>query len=140
MKYDILFYKSRKTSYCEKALKAKLSTIDMSINRIIASVAPTKLGETLCESLTLCNCVVVVGGFSVNDNENLVTVLSRAMSNAGLKLKNSRKLKGAIYDGYIIKYNKQMIIALPDNPNEIEFILNDKFLEYLKSVYPSQEE
>lgn len=140
MKYDILFYKSRKTSYCEKALKAKLSTIDMSVNRIIASVAPTKLGETLCESLTLCNCVVVIGGFSVNDSENLVTVLSRAMSNAGLKLKNTRKLKGAIYDGYIIKYNKQMIIALPDNPNEIEFILNDKFLEYLKSVYPSQEE
>lgn len=140
MKYDILFYKSRKTSYCEKALKAKLSTIDMSVNRIIASVAPTKLGETLCESLTLCNCVVVIGGFSVNDSENLVTVLSRAMSNAGLKLKNTRKLKGAIYDGYIIKYNKQMIIALPDNPNEIEFILNDRFLEYLKSVYPSQEE
>ena len=66
MKYDVLFYKSRKTSYCEKALKSKLSNIDMSANRIIASVAPTKLGETLCESLTLCNCVVIIGGFSVN--------------------------------------------------------------------------
>lgn len=140
MKYDILFYKSRKTSYCEKTLKAKLSTIDMSVNRIIASVAPTKLGETLCESLTLCNCVVVIGGFSVNDNENLVTVLSRAMSNAGLKLSNTRKLKGAIYDGYVIKYNKQMIIALPDNPSEIDFLLNEKFMEYLSSVYPSHEE
>ena len=135
MKYDVLFYKSRKTSYCEKALKKKLSEINMSVNRIIASVAPTKLGETLCESLTLCNCVVIIGGFSVNDNENLITVLSRAMSNSGLDLRNARKLKGAIYDGYIIKLNKQMIIALPDNPEEINFLLNDSFLTYLRSVY-----
>lgn len=135
MKYDILFYKSRKTSYCQKALKKKLSEINMNVNRIIASVAPTKLGETLCESLTLCNCVVIIGGFSINDDENLSTVLSRAMSNSGLNLNNVRKLKGAIYDGYVIKLNKQMIIALPDNPDEIEFLLNDCFLTYVRSVY-----
>ncbi|MBQ7134285.1 MAG: hypothetical protein IJO20_07305 [Ruminococcus sp.] len=135
MKYDVLFYKSRKTSYCEKALKSRLSTIDMSANRVIASVAPTKLGETLCESLTLCNCVVIIGGFSANDSENLITVLSRAMSNSGLSLKNCRKLRGAIYDAYIIKYNKQIILALPDNPEEIDFLLSDSFLEYLKSIY-----
>ena len=135
MKYDILFYKSKKTSYCEKALKKKFTQINMNTNRIIASVAPTKLGETLCESLTLCNCVVIIGGFSINDEENLITVLSRAMSNSGLNLNNVRKLKGAIYDGYVIKLNKQMIIALPDNPNEIDFLLNDSFLTYVRSVY-----
>ncbi len=135
MKYDLLFYKSRKTSYCEKALKQKLSQIDMSANRVIASVAPTSLGETLCESLTLCNCVVVIGGFSKNDSENLATVLSRALSNSGLTLSNIRKLKGAITDGYIIKYNKQTILALPDNPDEIFYLLNESFLEYLKSLY-----
>ncbi len=135
MKYDLLFYKSRKTSYCEKALKAKLSEIGMSINRVIASVAPVNLGEVLCESLTLCNCVIIVGGFSANDSENLVTVLSRAMSNSGLSLNNTRKIKGGVYDGYIIKYNKQTIIALPDSPEEIDFILNDKFIEYLKTIY-----
>lgn len=135
MKYDLLFYKSRKTSYCEKALKQRLSEINMSANRVIASVAPTMLGQTLCESLRLCNCVVIIGGFSKSDSENLVTVLSRALSNSGLTLSNTRKLKGAITDGYIIKYNKQIIIALPDNPSEIEFLLNDSFLEYLKSLY-----
>lgn len=135
MKYDVLFYKSRKTSYCEKVLKSRLLSIDMSANRVLASVAPTKLGETLCESLTLCNCVVIIGGSMINDNENLITVLSRALSNAGLTLNNIRKLKGAIYDGYIIKYNKQMIIALPDSPQEIEYLLSDSLLEYLKSIY-----
>ncbi len=135
MKYDVLFYKSRRTSYCEKALKQRLNEIGMSANRIISSIAPTKLGETLCQSLTLCNLVVLIGGFSKNDNENLITVLSRAMSNSGLTLSNTRKLKGAIADGYIIKYEKQIIIALPDNPPEIEFILNDNVIKYLKSVY-----
>ncbi len=134
MKYDILFYKSRKTSYCEKALKRKLSEISMTNNRIIAQVTPMNLGETLCESLTLCNLVVIVGGFSKNDDENLLTVLSRALSSAGLTLNNIRKLKGAFVDGYIIKYNKQMILALPDNPSEIEFLLSETFLDYLKSV------
>ena len=134
MKYDILFYKSRKTSYCEKALKRKLSEIKFNSNRIIAQVTPMNLGETLCESLTLCNLVVVVGGFSKNDDENLLTVLSRALSSAGLTLNNIRKLKGAFVDGYIIKYNKQMILALPDNPSEIEFLLSETFLDYLKSV------
>lgn len=104
-------------------------------NRILGSVIPTMLGETLCESLTLCNCVILIGGFSPSDKENLITVLSRAISNSGLGLSNIRKLKGAITDGYIIKYDKQIIIALPDNPEEIKFILNDNVLDYLKSVY-----
>lgn len=135
MKYDLLFYKSRKTSYCEKTLKSKLSEIGMSANRVMSQVAPVNLGETLCESLTLCNCVIIIGGFSKNDSENLVTVLSRALSNSGLNLSNTRRIKGGVYDGYIIKYNKQTIIALPDSPEEIDFILNDKFLEYLKTIY-----
>lgn len=135
MKYDVLFYKSRKTSYCEKSLKSRLSEINMSPNRVLGSVIPTMLGETLCESLTLCNCVILIGGFSPSDKENLITVLSRAISNSGLGLSNIRKLKGAITDGYIIKYDKQIIIALPDNPEEIKFILNDNVLNYLKSVY-----
>lgn len=135
MKYDLLFYKSRKTANCEKALKAKLSNALMSANRIIASVKPENLGEILCQSLTLCNCVVIIGGFSKNDNENLITVLSRAMSNSGLTLSNTRKLKGDTTDGYIIKYNKQTIIALPDSPRDIETILTDDFITYLSSLY-----
>lgn len=135
MKYDVLFYKSRKTSYCEKMLNSKLNTITMDENRVIGSVAPTMLGETLCESLTLCNMVVIIGGFNTNDDENLVTVLSRAVSNSGLSLSNTRKLKGIDTNGYIIKYDKQIILALPDSPEEIEAILNDNLLSYLQTVY-----
>lgn len=134
MKYDILFYKSRKTSYCEKAVNGKLQKIDFEKNRVISRIAPVNLGETLCESLKLCNCVVIVGAFSKNDSENLVTVLSRALSTSSLTLSNVKKIKGAITDGYIIRYGKQIILAMPDNPSEIEYILSDAFLEYLKAI------
>ena len=134
MKYDILFYKSRKTSYCEKAVKNRLKKIDFEKNRVISRIAPVNLGETLCESLKLCNCVVIVGAFSKNDSENLVTVLSRALSTSSLTLNNVKKLKGVITDGYIIRYGKQIVLAMPDNPSEIEYLLSDAFLEYLKAI------
>ncbi len=134
MKYDILFYKSRKTSYCEKAVKNRLKKIDFEKNRVISRIAPVNLGETLCESLKLCNCVVIVGAFSKNDSENLVTVLSRALSTSSLTLDNVKKLKGVITDGYIIRYGKQIVLAMPDNPSEIEYLLSDAFLEYLKAI------
>ncbi len=134
MKYDILFYKSRKTSYCEKAVKNSLKKINFEKNRVISRIAPVNLGETLCESLKLCNCVVIVGAFSKNDSENLVTVLSRALSTSSLTLKNVKKLKGVITDGYIIRYGRQVVLAMPDNPSEIEYLLSDPFLEYLKAT------
>lgn len=134
MKYDILFYKSRKTSYCEKAVKNRLNKIGFEKNRVISRIAPINLGETLCESLKLCNYVVIVGAFSKNDSENLVTVLSRALSTSSLTLNNVKKLKGVITDGYIIRYGKQAILAMPDNPSEIEYLLSDPFLEYLKVI------
>lgn len=134
MKYDILFYKSRKTSYCEKAVKNRLKKIDFEKNRVISRITPVNLGETLCESLKLCNCVVIVGAFSKNDSENLVTVLSRALSTSSLTLNNVKKLKGVITDGYIIRYGKQIVLAMPDNPSEIEYLLSDAFLEYLKAI------
>ena len=134
MKYDILFYKSRKTSYCEKAVKNKLKKIDFEKNRVISRIAPVNLGETLCESLRLCNCVILIGAFSKNDSENLVTVLSRALSTSSLTLNNVKKLKGVITDGYFIHYGKQIVLAMPDNPSEIEYLLSDAFLEYLKAI------
>lgn len=135
MKYDLLFYKSKKTSYCEKALKKHLGRANMETNRVISSVSPESLGQVLCESLTICSVVVIIGGFSINDSENIVTVLSRAMSNTGLTLNNTRKLRGVSQNGYMIKYARQMIISLPDDPCEIKAIVNDSFISYISSIY-----
>lgn len=135
MKYDLLFYKSRKTSYCEKALKGRLEKIKLETNRVISSVAPGQLGTVLCESLTLCNLAVIIGGFSTDGDENIVTVLSRALSTSGLTLNSTRKLNGKTECGYIIKYGRQVILSLPDDPDEIEQMLSDDLLKYLENLY-----
>ena len=136
MKYDILFYLAQKTGYCEKCLKKAMSQIGFSANRIISSTTPVDLGNHVCDSLRLCNVVIIVGGLKSQCDDNLSTVLSRAVSNSGLTLSNMRKLTGKNSDdGYIVKYKNQVILALPDSPEEIKTMLDSKLLNYIGNIY-----
>ena len=133
MKYELIFYLAKKTGYCEKRLKRTLLSIGFEPNRIVSATSPTMLGEEVIHSLKLCRLVVIIGGLHAPDDDNLATVLSRVFSVAsGISLKNMRKLScqnGS--EGYIIRYKSQMILALPDDPDEIEEILSGDVLSYL---------
>lgn len=132
MKYDLIFYISKKTSYSEKAVKKRFLTIDGEANRIVCATTPTMLGEEVAHSLKLCPLTVIVGGLSADGDDNLATVLSRVFSNSGLSLKNMRSLSadsGAA--GYIIRYRSQILLALPDNPEDIEEMCSDDLLRFI---------
>ena len=133
MKYDLIFYISKKTSYCEKAVRRALCTIGGEVHRITCAVTPVALGEEVAHSLKLCPLTVIVGGFGSMEDDNLATVLSRVFSNSALTLDNMRKLRaegGA--EGYIIRYKTQILLALPDSPRDIEEMLSDKLLQYIE--------
>ena len=105
MKYDLIFYIAKNTD----------------------------LGEEVTHSLRLCRLAVIVGGLHSLEDDNLATVLSRVFSIAGISLNNMRKLScesGA--EGYLIRYKTQMILALPDDPDNIEQLLSEDVLNYLK--------
>lgn len=133
MKYDLIFYIAKKTGYCEKRLKQIMMPIGLEPNRIVNATSPTMLGEEVVHSLRLCRLAVIVGGLRSPDDDNLATVLSRVFSVApGISLRNMRKiscLNGS--EGYIIRCKSQMILALPDNPDEIEEMLSHNVLEYI---------
>lgn len=132
MKYDIIFYISKKTSYCEKKLTKALSRIDAEKNRVIYATSPTELGDEVCESLRLCPLSVIIGGLSSIDDDNLAVVLSRVLSNSGLTLNNMRKITASSgHKGYIIRYKNQILLALPDSPDDVEEILSDSLLKYI---------
>lgn len=138
MKYDIIFYIAKKTGYCEKRLRRVMKTIDADPNRIVSATSPTMLGEEVTHSLRLCPLAVIIGGLSSTDDENLATVLSRVFSNAGVSLNNMRKLtaeSGA--QGYIIRYKSQMILALPDRPDDIASMLGEDVLAYIREKLTS---
>lgn len=133
MKYDLTFYIAKKTGYCEKRLKRIMMAIGFEPNRIVSATSPTMLGEEVTHSLRLCRLAVIIGGLHSPDDDNLATVLSRVFSVAsGISLKNMRKLPlSSGVEGYIIRYKTQMILALPDNPDDIEQMLTGDVLDYI---------
>lgn len=136
-KYDLIFYLSRKTSYSEKVLRKRLSAIDFDVNRILSTTETHDLGVLTCQSLRLTNVVFLIGGLDSSGDANMSVILSRVLSSTGLGIKNAKRLKTDTTSGYIITYKKQIIIALPDNPKEIEKMINNEFLCYLMQKFGS---
>ena len=86
----------------------------------------------MCESLRLCPLSVIIGGLSSIDDDNLAVVLSRVLSNSGLTLNNMRKITASSgHKGYIIRYKNQILLALPDSPDDVEEILSEPLLKYI---------
>jgi len=133
MKYHLIFYMSKKTSYCEKTVKRRLNTIDGEAHRVVCATEPSMLGGEVVRGLRVCPLTVIIGGLSSYGDDNLATVLSRVFSNSGLSLNNMRRLRAESgSDGYIIRYKSQILLALPDSPEDIEELCSDELLEYIR--------
>lgn len=132
MKYNLIFYISKKTSYCERAVRKALQKIDGEVHQIIGVTTPIALGEEVTHSLRICPLTVIVGGFNSMDDDNLATVLSRVFSKSPLSLENMRKLTSQNgTEGYIIRYKTQILLALPDSPEDIESMFSEELLSYI---------
>lgn len=137
MKCDLIFYLARKTSYCEKALKKQLCELSVGLNQITASTTPVMLGEKLIESLNRCNLVFIIGGLGFSGKNGLSEVLSKALSATKVTSSDIRKLRndlGKQY-GYLIRQGKQMIIALPDKPDELSEMFTPALVKLIKETY-----
>ena len=104
MKYNLIFYLSKKTSYCEKALKKALAPIGGEAHLITSATTPVDLGTQVSRSLRICPLTVIIGGFISFEDDNLRVVLSRVFSNSKLTLENMRKLRtDGGNEGYIVR-------------------------------------
>ena len=141
MKYNIIFYLSKKTSYCEKALKRSLTAISGEAHNITSATTPVALGEEVAHSLKICPLTVIIGGFHSDEDDNLATVLSRVFSNSPLTLDNMRKLSAESGSaGYIIRSKNQILLALPDEPADIEAMCSEKLLSFIDEKLTPQNE
>ena len=132
MKYHLIFYISKKTSYSEKAVKKRLKTIGGEAHRIVNATTPALLGEEVGRGLRTCPLTVIVGGLGSAGDDNLATVLSRVFSNSSLSLNNMRRLtNGNGATGYVIRYKNQILLALPDSPEDIGELCSDGLLSYI---------
>ena len=137
MKCDLIFYLSRRTSYCEKALKKHLEELGSGINTVTATTTPMMLGEKLIESLERCNLVFIIGGLGFSGKNGLTDVLSKALSATKVTIADTRKLKNELGKqyGYVIRCGKQMIVAFPDRPDELGEMFSPALANLIKSTY-----
>lgn len=137
MKCDLIFYLARRTSYCEKALKKQLEELGMGINAVTASTTPLALGEKLITSLGRCNLVFIIGGLGFTGKNGLSEVLSKALSATKVNPSDIKKLRndlGKQY-GYLIRCGNQMIVALPDKPDELSSMFTPALVSFIKNAF-----
>ncbi|MEE3440110.1 MULTISPECIES: hypothetical protein [Ruminococcus] len=136
MKCDLIFYLAKKTALCEKKIKELFATTIYQLNSVTASTTPDSLGMQLTDALNCVNLIFVVGGLRDNDVRAISNVLSKALANSSTNI-IPKRLKNEVgdFDGYILRSGKQTIICIPDNPEEIENMLNENMFNYLNRIY-----
>ena len=136
MKCDLIFYLAKKTALCEKKIKELFVTTVYQLNSVTASTTPDSLGMQLTDALNCVNLIFVVGGLRDNDVRAISNVLSKALANSSTNI-IPKRLKNEVgdFDGYILRPGKQTIICIPDNPEEIENMLNENMFNYLNRIY-----
>lgn len=136
MKCDLIFYLAKKTALCEKKIKELFANTIYQLNSVTASTTPDSLGMQLTDALNCVNLIVVVGGLRDNDVRAISNVLSKALANSSTNI-IPKRLKNEVgdFDGYILRSGKQTIICIPDNPEEIENMLNEIMFNYLNRIY-----
>lgn len=136
MKCDLIFYLAKKTALCEKKIKELFANTIYQLNSVTASTTPDSLGMQLTDALNCVNIIVVVGGLRDNDVRAISNVLSKALANSSTNI-IPKRLKNEVgdFDGYILRSGKQTIICIPDNPKEIENMLNENMFNYLNRIY-----
>ena len=132
MNCHTIFYLAKKTSLCEKTLKKELEAVEFKSTKTFFATTPQQLGENLISSLAETNMVITVGGLFSADNQGIEKVLSKALSHNPPQDVKKLRNKLSDYDGYIIRQDCQVILVLPDEPDEISDIFSGPLKEYLQ--------
>lgn len=131
MNCHIIFYMARKTGLCEKVLSTALNEAQLMPKKTLFATNPAQFGELMTSSLFETNIVFTVGGLFSTDNMGIENVLSCALSkNPPQEVKKLRN-KLSDYNGYVIRQDCQLIVVLPDEPDEIAEIFKGDLGRYL---------
>lgn len=131
MNCELIFYLASKTSICERALEGAISDTELNFHTSLFATTPESLGSLIIDAFDKTNVVFVIGGLGIYEENGIENVLSKALANKNpddlKKLKNS--LSSA--DGYLIRQGGQLLIVLPDEPEEIKAMLSGALNKYI---------
>lgn len=133
MDCKIIFYSARRTSLCEKSLRKSFSELDLSTSGVSFAVDNLEIGKQLSSAFINSNLVFIIGGLSFDDSRGIKNIISGVLTESVVdecrKLHNS---KGK--DGYVIRSGRQLLVLLPDEPAQIEEIMQGPVGRYIQNT------
>ena len=130
MNCRLVFFAARKTSFCERALQKSFSELDLELVKTCFATDSEQLGNELTDAFKKLNVVFVVGGLGFDDEKGLKSIISRALCETPVN--DCKKLKNENGDdGYVVRAANQILILLPDEPEQIESIIQGPLRKYI---------
>ncbi len=127
----IIFYAARKTSFCERALRKSFSELNLSLTDVSFATDRGSLGDGLIEAFKRCDVVFVIGGLGFHDSRAIQSIISHAVKDSVVD--DYKKLKNdSGNDGYILRAQNQLLVLLPDEPEQIEAVMQGPVSGYIK--------
>ena len=130
MNCRLVFFAARKTSFCERALQKSFSELDLELVKTCFATDSEQLGNELTDAFKKLNVVFVVGGLGFDDEKGIKSIISRALCETPVN--DCKKLKNENGDdGYVVRAANQILILLPDEPEQIESIMQGPLRKYI---------
>ena len=130
MNCRLVFFAARKTSFCERALQKSFSELDLELVKTCFAPDSEQLGNELTDAFKKLNVVFVVGGLGFDDEKGIKSIISRALCETPVN--DCKKLKNENGDdGYVVRAANQILILLPDEPEQIESIMQGPLRKYI---------
>lgn len=130
MNCRLVFFAARKTSFCERALQKSFSELDLELVKTCFATDSEQLGNELTDAFKKLNVVFVVGGLGFDDEKGIKSIISRALCETPVN--DCKKLKNENSDdGYVVRAANQILILLPDEPEQIESIMQGPLRKYI---------
>ncbi len=130
MNCRLVFFAARKTSFCERALQKSFSELDLELVKTCFATDSEQLGNELTDAFKKLNAVFVVGGLGFDDEKGIKSIISRALCETPVN--DCKKLKNENGDdGYVVRTANQILILLPDEPEQIESIMQGPLRKYI---------
>lgn len=130
MNCRLVFFAARKTSFCERALQKSFSELDLELVKTCFATDSEQLGNELTDAFKKLNVVFVVGGLGFDDEKGIKSIISRALCETPVN--DCKKLKNENGDdGYVVRAANQILILLPDEPEQMESIMQGPLRKYI---------
>lgn len=130
MNCRLVFFAARKTSFCERALQKSFSELDLELVKTCFATDSEQLGNELTDAFKNLNVVFVVGGLGFDDEKGIKSIISRALCETPVN--DCKKLKNENGDdGYVVRAANQILVLLPDEPEQIESIMQGPLRKYI---------